>query len=522
MTPVSVSALAELIEGFTYDKYLLSGFTYGFRLGYEGPRLSRTSSNLPSCVEFPEVISKSLQNEVNLGRVMGPFVSAPFSNFQVSPIGCVPKKTPGEFRMIHHLSFPSEASINDFICDELSTTQYASFDDAANLLVNLGRHSLMSKTDIEAAFRIIPIYVADHELLGIFWDNSYYYDTCLPFGASSSCAIFERFSSGLQWIAQHKLGLQHMLHILDDFLILGPPSSSQCLDDLNTFLSLCKYVGVPIKSSKTELPSTVMTFMGLVLDSDLMEARLPQDKLDKLRDLLQVHSTKRKITLKELQSLLGFLNFCCSVVRPGRAFLRRLINLTVGVSSRHHRITLSRESRKDLRSWSVFAQNFNGRNLLLDSVWLSNQHLHLHTDAAGSGGYAAIFGSHWFLGKWSTHHAKLHITFQELLPIVIAFEVWGSAFRNKCIEIHSDNMAVVHIINKQTSKDADIMILVRFFVFSCMRNNILTKAAHIPGKQNTLPDLLSRFQEDVFHQLAPEMDAYPTPIPVLLIEQLQL
>ena len=71
--------------------------------------------------------------------------------------------------------------------------------------------------------------------------------------------------------------------------------------------------------------------MGLILDSDLMEARLPQDKLDKLRSLLQAQTRRRKITLLELQSLIGLLNFCCSVVRPGRCFLRRLIDLTVGV-----------------------------------------------------------------------------------------------------------------------------------------------------------------------------------------------
>ena len=40
---------------------------------------------------------------------------------------------------------------------------------------------------------------------------------------------------------------------------------------------------------------------------------------------------RRKVTLVELQSLLGLLNFACKVIRPGRAFLRRLINLTCGL-----------------------------------------------------------------------------------------------------------------------------------------------------------------------------------------------
>ena len=124
------------------------------------------------------------------------------------------------------------------------------------------------------------------------------------------------------------------------------------------------------------------------------------------------------------------------------------------------------------------------------------------------------------MGKWSESHSSLHITFQEMLPIVIAFEIWGAALANKCLILHSDNMAVVHILNTHTSKDANIMVLVRRFVLCCI--NILTKAVHIQGKLNTLPDLLSRFQEEEFHRLAPDMDLLQTPIPLYLKEELHL
>ena len=62
-----------------------------------------------------------------------------------------------------------------------------------------------------------------------------------------------------------------------------------------------------------------------------------------------------------------------------------------------------------------------------------------------------------------------HITFQELLPIVLAFELWGEDLANKCISLHTDNMAVVYILNKQTSKDKHVMFLVCRFVLCCMR-----------------------------------------------------
>lgn len=126
------------------------------------------------------------------------------------------------------------------------------------------------------------------------------------------------------------------------------------------------------------------------------------------------------------------------------------------------------------------------------------------------------------MGSWSTRHSPLHITFKEMLPIVIAFKIWGTTLANKCIILHSDNMAVVQILNKQTSKDKDVMSLVRQFVLCCMRHNILTKATHIAGKLNVLPDLLSRFQVNEFHRLAPDMDVAQTPIPQALKDKLHL
>lgn len=166
-------------------------------------------------------------------------------------------------------------------------------------------------------------------------------------GTSSSCAIFNRFSSALYHIAEFHLGISHIIHILDDFLIMGPKSSYNCQRDLDKFLAFCKQFGVPIKVEKTENASTVMTFMGVELDSIATVARLPQEKLCKLISQLSAMTKRRKVTLRELQSLLGLLNFCCQVVLPGRCFLRRLTDLTIKVINPHHRITVNKDGRRD-------------------------------------------------------------------------------------------------------------------------------------------------------------------------------
>ncbi len=121
--------------------------------------------------------------------------------------------------MIHHLSFPDGSSINDSISSEFTSVNYARVDDAIALVKRLGPGCFLAKTDIQNAFRIIPIRPADYELLGISWEGNFYYDKAMPMGCSSSCRTFEIFSSALEWVARNHLNIPHLIHILDDLIL---------------------------------------------------------------------------------------------------------------------------------------------------------------------------------------------------------------------------------------------------------------------------------------------------------------
>jgi hypothetical protein len=54
------------------------------------------------------------------------------------------------------------------------------------------------------------------------------------------------------------------------------------------------------------------------------------DKMVKLKDKLAYIANMKKVTLEELHSLIGFLKFAFAVVTPGRAYLRRIIDLAIG------------------------------------------------------------------------------------------------------------------------------------------------------------------------------------------------
>ena len=71
----------------------------------------------------------------------------------------------------------------------------------------------------------------------------------------------------------------------------------------------------------------------------------------------------------------------------------------------------------------------------------------LFTDAAGSKGYGANFGDHWFYGAWPESWKSFNIAFLELFPVVIALHIWGTTMANRCVAFYTDNVAIVDIIN---------------------------------------------------------------------------
>ncbi len=243
-------------------------------------------------------------------------------------------------------------------------------------------------------------------------------------------------------------------------------------------------IGIPLSPDKCVGPTTCLVFLGIELGSVHMTARLPDDKHAELIQLLEEWVSKRSCRLKELQSLVGKLSHACAVVPQGRTFLHRLLDLLKGHSSKHSWfIRLNRECKLDIEWWRSFLPSWDG-------VYFFN---------AGE----------WFNGSWSAAQQFLNIAYKELFPIVIACNVWGSKWCYRRIQFGCDNQSVVAVISSGTSKDSRLMQLLWELFLCAARFNIKVMAKYVPGKQNAITDSLSRFNIQVFRQLARQ--AHPTP-----------
>ena len=120
----------------------------------------------------------------------------------------------------------------------------------------------------------------------------------------------------------------------------------------------------------------------------------------------------------------------------------------------------------------------------LDFIWFSSDLLHLYTDSSGSLGYGAIFGQKWFYGEWPSKWKSKNIIVLEMFPIVLSVGIWADKLANRCVMFHTDNKALAGVINKKTTKEKELLVLVRALVLFCLQHNILFKAVHLPGLFN--------------------------------------
>ena len=214
-TPINLAVLKEALQAYPYTKVaeeIATGFEFGFPIHYTGSRRPRESKNLKSASDHPEIVKQKLQSEIQQGQMAGPFPMQPISTMRIFPIGLVEKKTPGEYRLIHHLSYPEGDSVNDCIDPALCTVHYTSFDEAIHMIQDMGQNCLMAKGDIKSAFRLISVEVSSFEQMGIKFQDNYYFDKAMPFGCSISCATWEKVANVLEFCIKQRSPVGNVKH----------------------------------------------------------------------------------------------------------------------------------------------------------------------------------------------------------------------------------------------------------------------------------------------------------------------
>jgi hypothetical protein len=119
----------------------------------------------------PSAVNLKLKKEMSKLRISGPFDTSPVQNFAWFPLGLVPKKEPGQFRLIHDLSDPKFTSVT-----------YQNIESVVELVQFYGSKCQMAKCDIQDAFFLLTMHKDDHHLLGFSLAKSILLFSCFTHG----------------------------------------------------------------------------------------------------------------------------------------------------------------------------------------------------------------------------------------------------------------------------------------------------------------------------------------------------
>ena len=255
-----------------------------------------------------------------------------------------------------------------------------------------------------------------------------------------------------------------------------------------------------------------LTYLGIELDTVLIELRLPRDKLTDLITTLHQWQDKKKCTKRDLLSLIGKLSFATKSILSGRIFLCRLIDISTTVSKLRHHISLNLDARLNLAWWQEFLPTWNGKYKILAPKVIPPPSLNLFTDASGQLGFGIHNGGHWISQLWPAEFKHYSIQWNELFPIYVTCLVWGQSLRGRKLLFNYDNQAVVEIWSAKNSKCSSIMSLLHRIFFLSAKYELSLNASHILGTDNSIADALSHSQMTRFFLLAPQADHVSTPL----------
>lgn len=322
---------------------------------------------------------------------------------------------------------------------------------------------ILIKQDLADAFRHIPIHPTDWWLFGFEWRGRFFQECCLPFGLRTAPRIFNFFAKGLHWILENQYGAI-IIHYLDDFLaVFRATECAKAQGYQQGFAETCLALGLEVKLFKNT-SGTIIEFLGLVIDTTRMEARLPAEKKEKGLHLITNLATQRSCTLLDLQQVTGLLNFLSKVIPLARTFSRRLYDLELRFPPGGGKAVVRRipsAARKDLKWWRDLLMYHEG--ILI--IHPARHHRRLWTDAAAKKGIGGFIlpgkGPHhlayskvteFFSARVLFSQRNEHINVKEMIAVFVAVEKWAPRLAGCHPHLFCDNTAVVSGLRRRTSR----------------------------------------------------------------------
>ena len=117
----------------------------------------------------------------------------------------------------------------------------------------------------------------------------------------------------------------------------------------------------------------------------------------------------KRITLQDLESLVGLMVCCTRAIASSLAFLQHFYDLITSVHNKnktYHFVRVNKEVKEDVKVWLNLLEHFNRVILIPEQCWISNEAI---IDSSGNNqlGCGAYYFGHWGVNINCQIHGKL-------------------------------------------------------------------------------------------------------------------
>jgi len=388
------------------------------------------------------------------------------------------KKKNGKFRPILDLS-----RLNIFV----QTPSFA-METLDRILKFVTRVMWAASLDVTDAFLSVPIHPDFQKYFCFLMDGEIFMFLRLPFGLTTAPWAFTRVMRPIKGCL--RLRGVFVTSYLDDFLVLAVTRALCALHSAWTE-KLLIWLGFDINYPKSSLvPSQSIEYLGILLNLRTLTLALPSDKVSRILALCQESSRVMETTRRELEALVGLLNFAHPILSLGRMWLQPLI------------LWMNEHSSPAFRD-TPFPTDVGLSEALrpfLDAKFLATPisfrppvpFLDLATDASDYG-WSGVIGPITVHDSWTQWEQSNSINWREIRAILNSVSYLQDCLAHRTIRIHTDSMVALFCLKRMGSlHSAGISATIKHLLLLCQERNIIFVPVHISGCLNVLADQASR------------------------------
>ena len=331
-------------------------------------------------------------------------------------------------RIILDLSWPLGASVNDGIPKEEYLGEpfkltLPTADDLIHIIKQKGQGCFLFSIDLARAYRQLRSDPLDWPLLGFKWQKDIFFDASIPFGIRYRAMACQRTTNAVCYILgkdEHDL-----MCYIDDFVGVAStlPAAQQGFDHTRRVL---QSLGLQEATDKASAPSTRMTWIGHMFDTEQMMVSMPINKIKETLQLCDVWSQKQHANRRQMQKLLGKQYHIGQCVKPARLFVGRMLS-TLRATPATSQTPLNDDFKRDVEWFRRFLPDYNSVHIIGSTADTS---IEIDSCLTSCGGISDTEYYHTTFPDviLAADHPICHL---EMLNIVVAVKLWSHKWRNK-------------------------------------------------------------------------------------------